>query len=132
MQDFYKKREAQVQSAVDDYLGNLSKVEDQYVAGNRGMQALEVQRNKLIEARSDAAGPIFAAAFEESVPVNTEPVLDQIDNMLKTQPPTGKAAGYLRRIKDLLQRPDIDVNGNVLNTFKPEDRLPNLQNANLK
>jgi hypothetical protein len=129
MQDFYKKREAQVQSAVDDYLGNLSKVEDQYVAGNRGMQALEVQRNKLIEARSDAAGPIFAAAFEESVPVNTQPVLDQIDNMLKTQPPTGTAAGYLRKIKDLIQRPDIDAEGNVLKTFKPEDRLPNLQNA---
>ena len=129
MQDFYKRREAQVQSAVDDYLGNLSKVEDQYVAGNRGMQALEVQRNKLIEARSDAAGPIFAAAFEESVPVNTQPVLDQIDNMLKTQPPTGTAAGYLRKIKDLIQRPDIDAEGNVLKTFKPEDRLPNLQNA---
>jgi hypothetical protein len=129
MQDFYKKREAQVQSAVDDYLGNLSKVEDQYVAGNRGMQALEVQRNKLIEARSDAAGPIFAAAFEESVPVNTEPVLNQIDNMMATQPPTGKAAGYLRRIRDLLQRPEIDVNGNPLNTMRAEDRLPNLQNA---
>jgi hypothetical protein len=129
MQDFYKKREAQVQSAVDDYLGNLSKVEDQYVAGNRGMQALEVQRNKLIEARSDAAGPIFAAAFEESVPVNTEPVLNQIDNMMATQPPTGKAAGYLRRIRDLLQRPEIDINGNPLNTMRAEDRLPNLQNA---
>lgn len=129
MQDFYKKREAQVQSAVDDYLGNLSKVEDQYVAGNRGMQALEVQRNKLIEARSDAAGPIFAAAFEESVPVNTQPVLEQIDNMMRTQPPTGKAAGYLRRIRDLLQRPEIDINGNPLNTMRAEDRLPNLQNA---
>ena len=129
MQDFYKRREGQVQNAVDDYLGSLSKVEDQYVAGNRGMQALEVQRNKLIEARSDAAGPIFAAAFEESVPVNTQPVLDQIDNMLKTQPSTGTAAGYLRKIKDLIQRPDIDAEGNVLKTFKPEDRLPNLQNA---
>jgi len=129
MQDFYKKREAQVQSAVDDYLGNLSKVEDQYVAGNRGMQALEVQRENLVRARSDAAAPIYRAAFEASVPVNTQPVLDQIDNMLKTQPPTGKAAGYLRKIKDLIQRPDIDAEGNVLKTFKPEDRLPNLQNA---
>ena len=129
MQDFYKKREAQVQSAVDDYLSNLSKVEDQYVAGNRGMQALEVQRENLVRARSDAAAPIYRAAFEASVPVNTQPVLDQIDNMLKTQPPTGKAAGYLRKIKDLIQRPDIDAEGNVLKTFKPEDRLPNLQNA---
>jgi hypothetical protein len=129
MQDFYKKREGQVQSAVDDYLGSLSKVEDQAVAGNRGVQALEVQRENLIKARSDAVAPIYQAAFDSSVPVNTQPVLDQIDNMLKTQPPTGKAAGYLRKIKDLIQRPDIDAEGNLLKTFKPEDRLPNLQNA---
>lgn len=129
MQDFYKKREAQVQSAVDDYLGNLSKVEDQYVAGNRGMQALEVQRENLVRARSDAAAPIFREAFEESVPVNTEPVLNQIENMMRTQPPTGKAAGYLRRVRDLLQRPEVDINGNPLNTMRAEDRLPNLQNA---
>jgi hypothetical protein len=49
--------------------------------------------------------------------------------MLKTQPPTGKAASYLRKVKDLLQRPEIDVDGNELKTFRPEDRLPNLQNA---
>ena len=129
MQDFYKKREAQVQGAVDDYLGSLSKVEDQYVAGNRGMQALEVQRENLVRARSDAAAPIYRAAFEESVPVNTQPVLEQIDNMMRTQPPTGTAARYLRRVRDLLQRPEIDAEGNVLNTFRAEDRLPNLQNA---
>lgn len=129
MQDFYKKREGQVQNAVDDYLSTLSKVEDQAVAGNRGVQALEVQRENLIRARSDAVAPIYQAAFDSSVPVNTQPVLDQIDNMMRTQPPTGKAAGYLRRVRDLLQRPEIDVEGNVLNTMRAEDRLPNLQNA---
>lgn len=129
MQDFYKRREGQVQNAVDDYLSSLSKVDDPAVAGNRGIQALEVQKENLIRARSDAVAPIYQAAFDSSVPVNTQPVLDQIDNMLKTQPPTGKASGYLRKIKDLIQRPDIDAEGNVLKTFKPEDRLPNLQNA---
>jgi hypothetical protein len=129
MQDFYKRREGQVQNAVDDYLSSLSKVDDPAVAGNRGIQALEVQKENLIKARSDAVAPIYQAAFDSSVPVNTQPVLDQIDNMLKTQPPTGKASGYLRKIKDLIQRPDIDAEGNVLKTFKPEDRLPNLQNA---
>jgi hypothetical protein len=129
MQDFYKRREGQVQNAVDDYLSSLSRVDDPSVAGNRGIQALEVQKENLIRARSDAVAPIYQAAFDASVPVNTQPVLDQIDNMLKTQPPTGKASGYLRKIKDLIQRPDIDAEGNVLKTFKPEDRLPNLQNA---
>lgn len=129
MQDFYKRREGQVQNAVDDYLSSLSKVDDPAIAGNRGIQALEVQRENLIRARSDAVAPIYQAAFDSSVPVNTQPVLDQIDNMMRTQPPTGTASRYLRRVRDLLQRPEIDAEGNVLNTFRAEDRLPNLQNA---
>lgn len=129
MQKFYKEREARVQSAVDDYLGTLSQVEDAAVAGNRGVAALEQQKQKLIAEREAAVEPIYKAAFESSVPVDTAPVLNQIDGMLKTQPPTGRAAGYLRKIKDLLQRPELDVEGNELKTFMPENRLPNLQNA---
>lgn len=129
MQEFYKKREAQVQSAVDDYLATISQVEDAAVAGNRGIAALEMQRQNLLKAREEAVDPIYKAAFEASVPVNTAPVLNQIDNMLKTQPPTGRAAGYLRKIKDLLQKPGIDAEGNQLKELVPEDRLPNLQNA---
>lgn len=129
MQKFYKEREAKVQSAVDDYLGTLSQVEDAAVAGNRGVAALEEQKRKLISERETATEPIYRAAFESSVPVDTAPVLNQIDSMLKTQPPTGRAAGYLRKIKDLLQRPEIDVDGNELKTFMPENRLPNLQNS---
>jgi len=129
MEKFYREREKKVQSAVDDYLSSLSKVEDASVAGNRGLQALEVQKQNLTQAREAATDPIYKQAFAESVPVNTAPVLSEIDSMLKTQPPTGKAAGYLRKVKDLLQRPEIDVDGNELKTFRPEDRLPNLQNA---
>jgi hypothetical protein len=140
MQDFYKKREAQVQGAVDDYLGNLSKVGDRAEAGNEGLQALKNQEAALKQARSDAAGPIYTAAFEASVPVNTSPVLSQIDNMLKTQPPSGVAANYLKKIKTLLTRNDIpavdnegnrilDEAGNAVFKSGPEDRLPNLQNA---
>lgn len=129
MQKFYAEREAKVQSAVDDYLSSLSKVEEASVAGNRGLQALEIQRDNLIRARDEAVEPIYRSAFESSVPVNTQPVLDQVDNMLRTQPPTGKAASYLRRIRDMLQRPGIDEAGNTLETFVPEDRLPVLQNV---
>jgi hypothetical protein len=129
MQKFYKEREAKVQSAVDDYLGTLSQVEDAAIAGNRGVAALEEQRRNLIADREAATEPIYTAAFERSVPVDTAPVLNQIDSMLKTQPPTGRAAGYLRKIKDLLQRPEIDAEGNELKTFMPENRLPNLQNS---
>jgi len=143
MQKFYKEREAKVQSAVDDYLNSLSQVEDRAVAGNRGLQALEVQKQNLIKARDEAVEPIYRSAFEASVPVNTKPVFDQIDNMLKTQPASGKTASYLNKIKNLLTRNDIpavDKEGNALldeagNTvFKSgaEDRLPVLQNAKIE
>jgi hypothetical protein len=129
MQKFYREREAKVQSAVDDYLATISQVEDAAVAGNRGIAALEEQKKKLIADREAATEPLYTAAFEASVPVNTAPVLIQIDNLLKTQPPTGTAAGYLRRIRDLMQKPGIDAEGNQLKEFVPEDRLPNLQNS---
>jgi len=129
MQKFYREREAKVQSAVDDYLATISQVEDAAVAGNRGIAALEEQKKKLIADREAATEPLYTAAFEASVPVNTAPVINQIDNLLKTQPPTGTAAGYLRRIRDLMQKPGIDAEGNQLKEFVPEDRLPNLQNS---
>lgn len=126
---FYGEREKKVQSAVDDYLSSLSKVEDASVAGNRGLQALETQRQNLIKEREAVTEPIYRQAFEASVPVNTQPVLDSIDNMLKTQPPTGTAAKYLTRIRSLLVKPDIDEAGNPLKTMGYEDRLPVLHNA---
>lgn len=143
MQKFYKEREAKVQSAVDDYLNSLSQFEDRAVAGNRGLQALEVQKQNLIKARDEAVEPIYRSAFEASVPVNTKPVFDQIDNMLKTQPASGKTAAYLNKIKNLITRndiPEVDKFGNPVvdefgqNVFKSgaENRLPNLQNAKIE
>ena len=132
MDRFYREREKKVQSAVDDYLSSLSKVEDASVAGNRGLQALETQRQNLIKEREAVTEPIYRQAFEASVPVNTAPVLSGIDNMLKTQPPTGTAAKYLNRVKSLLEKPGIDEAGQPLKTMVPEDRLPILHNAKLE
>lgn len=132
MARFYGEREKKVQSAVDDYLSSLSKVEDASVAGNRGLQALETQRQSLIKEREAVTEPIYRQAFEASVPVNTAPVLSGIDNMLKTQPPTGTAAKYLNRVKSLLEKPGIDEAGQPLKTMVPEDRLPVLHNAKLE
>ena len=132
MEKFYREREKKVQSAVDDYLSSLSKVEDASVAGNRGLQALEVQKQNLIKQREEATKPIYDQAFEASVPVNTAPVLSGIDNMLKSQPPTGTATKYLNRVKSLLEKPGIDEAGQPLKTMVPEDRLPLLHNAKLE
>jgi hypothetical protein len=132
MEKFYREREKKVQSAVDDYLNSLSQVEDASIAGNRGLQALEVQKQNLIRQREEVTKPIYDQAFEASVPVNTQPVLSSIDNMLKSQPPTGTATKYLNRVKSLLEKPGIDEAGQPLKTMVPEDRLPLLHNAKLE
>jgi hypothetical protein len=131
MQKFYRARENKVQSAVDDYLGTISKVQDSSEAGTMGFQALEAQKEKLIQERASAVEPIYKSAFELSVPVDTKPVIGQIDSMLKVQPANGKAAAYLKKMKGLLQRevPALDDQGNQITKIGTEDRLPVLQNA---
>jgi len=131
MQKFYREREKKVQSAVDDYLGTISKVQDSSEAGTMGFQALDAQKEKLIQERAAAVEPIYKSAFELSVPVDTKPVIGQIDSMLKVQPANGKAAAYLKKMKGLLQRevPALDDQGNQITKIGTEDRLPVLQNA---
>jgi hypothetical protein len=131
MQKFYRAREKKVQLAVDDYLSTISRVQDSSEAGTMGFQALESQKEKLIQERASAVEPIYKSAFELSVPVNTKPVIGQIDSMLKVQPANGKAAAYLKKMKGLLQRevPALDDQGNQITKIGTEDRLPVLQNA---
>jgi hypothetical protein len=134
MQKFYKAREKKVQAAVDDYLGTISKVQDQSQAGAMGFEALEARKQQLIDERAAAVEPIYKKAFEASVPVNTAPVISQIDNMLKTQPKNGKAAAYLKKMKGLLERdiPALDEQGNEIIKQSVENRLPVLQNIKLE
>jgi len=130
MQKFYKQREQKVQSAVDDYLNSISKVEDASVSGNRGVQALEIQKQNLMKEREAAVEPIYKAAFESSVPVDTQPVIRTIDSFLKTQPANGRAASYLKKMKGLFERdvPALDEQGQEIVKKGIEDRLPVLQN----
>jgi hypothetical protein len=130
MQEFYKKREKKVQSAVDDYLNTVSKVQDQAQAGSMGFEALNARKQQLIEERRVATEPIYESAFAASVPVDTAPVIGRIDNFLKTQPANGRAASYLKKMKGLFERevPALDEAGNEITKKGIENRLPVLQN----
>jgi hypothetical protein len=130
MQEFYKKREKKVQSAVDDYLDTVSKVQDQAQAGSMGFEALDARKQQLIEERRVATEPIYESAFAASVPVDTAPVIGRIDNFLKTQPANGRAASYLKKMKGLFERdvPALDEAGNEITKKGIENRLPVLQN----
>ena len=130
MQEFYKKREKKVQSAVDDYLDTVSKVQDQAQAGSMGFEALDARKQQLIEERRLATEPIYESAFAASVPVDTAPVIGKIDNFLKTQPANGRAASYLKKMKGLFERevPALDEAGQEITKKGIENRLPVLQN----
>jgi hypothetical protein len=130
MQQFYREREKKVQSAVDDYLDTVSKVQDQAQAGSMGFEALDARKQQLIEERRLATEPIYESAFAASVPVDTAPVIGKIDNFLKTQPANGRAASYLKKMKGLFERevPALDEAGQEITKKGIENRLPVLQN----
>jgi hypothetical protein len=130
MQKFYRERERKVQSAVNDYLDSISKIQDQAEAGSMGFDALQATKQQLIDERKAATEPLYTSAFAASVPVDTAPVINKIDNLLKTYSPNSKPAAYLNRIKSLFERdiPALDEAGNEITKKGIENRLPILQN----
>jgi hypothetical protein len=130
MQRFYREREKKVQSAVDDYLGTISKVQESSEAGLIGSEALQARKRQLEAEREAATEPLYKSAFAASVPVDTTPVIGKIDNLLKTYSPNSKPAAYLKRIKSLFERevPALDDAGNEITKKGIENRLPVLQN----
>lgn len=143
MSQMYKVREDKVRSAVDDYLNQLSSVDDVADAGKMGQDALNARKAALEQDRDNAVKPLYEEAFAQSVPVDTGGVIRQIDGFLKTVPDEGQAARYLKRIKGLLYRdvpdvdpqtltPLVDAEGKQLTKRAPEDRLPVLHNAKLE
>ena len=130
MQRFYREREKKVQTAVDDYLNNISKVQESSEAGSLGFQALDARKQQLIDERKVATEPLYESAFAASVPVDTTPVISKIDSFLKTQPANGRAASYLKKMKSLFERevPALDEAGQEITKKGIENRLPVLQN----
>lgn len=130
MQKFYREREKKVQSAVDDYLGTISKVQESSEAGLIGSEALQARKRQLEAEREAATEPLYKSAFAASVPVDTTPVIGKIDSLLKTYSPNSKPAAYLKRIKSLFERevPALDEAGNEITKKGIENRLPVLQN----
>jgi DnaJ-domain-containing protein 1 len=130
MQQFYREREKKVQRAVNDYLGSISKIQDQAEAGSMGFDALQATKQQLIDERKAATEPLYTSAFAASVPVDTAPVIGKIDNFLKTQPANGRAASYLKKMKGLFERevPALDEAGQEITKKGIENRLPILQN----
>ena len=130
MQTFYEERESQqIQPAVERFLQSISGTEDIAEAGAKGQRALVASKEELEKARELASEPLYREAFELSEPVNVKPIVDKIDNLLKTA--KGSQKTKLLKFKELLytEKPRLDADGNEIMAKVLDDRLPSLQNA---
>ena len=130
MQTFYEERETkQIQPAVERFLQSISGTEDIAEAGAKGQRALVASKEELEKARELATEPLYRQAFELSEPVNVKPIVDKIDNLLKTA--KGVQKTKLLKFKELLytEKPRLDADGNEIMAKVLDDRLPSLQNA---
>jgi hypothetical protein len=130
MQKFYEKREVEnIQPAVQDFLSQISRVDEPTQAGQMGFTALKGTEESLKAARQEAVDPLYKAAFDRSKPVNVTDVVLDIDSQLKTA--KGLQESTLKKIKGYLYKdaPRLDPEGNVIDQKVLEDRLPALQNA---
>ena len=127
---FYERRfQEQVQPAVEDFLGSISRVSDPMTAGFRGQAALKDQLSALEKQRDTLVEPYYKAAFDVAQPVNVKPVAARIDSMLEIA--KGEEKRELQRIKDLLFREvkTKDAEGNEVVQKVLDDRLSALQRA---
>ena len=127
---FYEKRfQEQVQPAVDEFLGSISRVSDPMTAGYRGQTALTDQLAALKKQRETLVEPYYKAAFDVAAPVDVKPIVSRIDSMLEIA--KGEEKRELQRIKDLMFR-DVtvkDAEGKEVTQKVLDDRLPALQRA---
>lgn len=130
MQKFYERREVEnIQPAVQDFLSQISRVDEPTQAGQMGFTALKGTEESLKAAREQATEPLYRAAFNQSKPVNVTDVVLDIDSQLKTA--KGQQASLLNKVKSYLYKdaPRLDAEGNEITQKVLEDRLPALQNA---
>lgn len=127
---FYEKRfQEQVQPAVDEFLGSISRVSDPMTAGFRGQTALADQLTALKKQRETLVEPYYKAAFDVAEPVDVKPIVSRIDSMLEIA--KGEEKRELQRIKDLMFREVKvkDAEGKEVTQKVLDDRLPALQRA---
>jgi hypothetical protein len=127
---FYEKRlQEQVQPAVDEFLGSISRVSDPMTAGFRGQTALKDQLEALKKQRKDLVDPYYDAAFDVAKPVDVKPIVSRIDSMLEIA--KGEEKKELQRIKELMFREVTvkDAEGKEVTKKVLDDRLRALQRA---
>ncbi len=125
---FYEKRyQEQVQPAVDEFLGSISRVSDPMTAGFRGQTALKDQLDALKKQRETLVEPYYKAAFDVAQPVDVKPIVSRIDSMLEIA--KGEEKRELQRIRDLMYREVTvkDAEGKEVTQKILDDRLPALQ-----
>jgi hypothetical protein len=76
----------QVDDAVYRFLDDLSPPSTQFEAGEKVTGAARQAMEDLQTVRAKEAGPIYTQAYQEGVEVDIKPVLNELDELLKTSP----------------------------------------------
>ena len=80
---FYEKRlKENVQPAIDDFLGTISRQTEGIEAGAAGQEALFNRVKELKNIRETATSGLYKESFSSGVPINITPVITKIDTML--------------------------------------------------
>lgn len=125
---FYEKRyQEQIQPAVDDFLGYVSRVDDPMTAGLNAQNALKQRKEVLNKEREDIVSPLYTEAFKNATPVNTSGIVSQLDRMLEIA--KGDEKRELLKIKDAMFRDVTETlpDGSTVTKKILDDRLPALQ-----
>jgi hypothetical protein len=110
-----KQRVPQIKEAIARELDAIFPEQSIAAASQRGVQATADGLDVLKESRRGMSQPLYEAAEESGAKVNVAPVIEEIENMMKTAAPGGKAEGSLKYVKNLFTR-QVEVPSDVPRT----------------
>lgn len=108
MDEFYKRRRGQIETAVTKYLDDISPSNDATISGIKTKVAIENKTRELAKARADATAPLYAKALKnksfggssELGNLDYTILAKTIDDMAENQ--VGKNKTAITNIKDML------------------------------
>lgn len=111
MANFYSRQKQQADSAVQNYLGNLSANDSLELAGLRTKEASVDALKAVAKKRADAAGPIYETAFKNAVGMNPAAV-PRAQGLMDRMP-----RDVVREAMEIARIEGIDL-GNPKSSFK--------------
>ena len=96
---------ARVQAAAEKFLSEFSGESSPLLVGRKLAGTSQAARQRLVDARSAAAAPLYDRARASGMSIDTGDVIKEIDSLLAVSPRGSKSARALSRVKVMLIKP---------------------------